>query len=244
MPEPFGWETIDLSSIPPLPTGEIHIYATLLAPDPKWASDARRLLDDSERDRAARFRFEEDRYRFEKTRTALRILLGSYLGAEPREVQFREGTYGKPYLAESDAAIQFNVSHTKGASVLAFAREVEVGVDIEHARRKVDIEGVGRKVFTTSEQASVRVLGNSSALRQFFRLWTAKEAHLKATGSGLSCNPASIQADFEKCQFCAADSAKDSLPYTLREIGTKNQFQVCIAHQVCDPPILRLGEFD
>ncbi|MFT5108137.1 MAG: phosphopantetheinyl transferase, partial [Pseudoalteromonas tetraodonis] len=74
-------------------------------------------------------------------------------------------------------------------------------------------------------------LGSASALRQFFRLWTAKEAYLKATGSGMSCNPASIEADFENRRYTSVESPGLPLPYILEEIESSNQFQVSLAHQ-------------
>jgi phosphopantetheinyl transferase len=243
MAEPFGWASTDLASIPPLLTGEVHIYATLLAHCSQWGGEQLGVLDASERDRATRFHFEEDRYRFQKTRAALRLLLGDYLAIDPREVEFHEGPHGKPYLEGSQSDLQFNVSHTKGAAVLAFARGFEIGIDIEHARRRIDIEGVGRKVFTPIEQASISELGSASGLRQFFRFWTAKEAYLKATGSGLTCDPASIEADLEKFRYTSAKGAPDPLPYSLREVETGNQFQVCLAHQTITPPRFHLGEF-
>ncbi|MFT4548465.1 MAG: 4'-phosphopantetheinyl transferase [Verrucomicrobiales bacterium] len=231
MPENFGWESIDLASAPALLPGEVHIYATLLAPDERWQAEAERTLQSSERERAARFRFEEDRYRFQKTRCLLRHLLAHYLETTPTEIKFHEGVHGKPYLKESGSALQFNVSHTRGAAVLAFTDQIEVGIDIEHSRRRVDVDGIGRKVFTTKEQASLRDLGSASALRQFFRLWTAKEAYLKATGSGMSCNPASIEADFENRRYTSVESPGLPLPYILEEIESSNQFQVSLAHQ-------------
>ena len=242
MPDPFGWSHSDLASIPPLSNGEVHIYATALTADSAWSAEAQRVLDETEKARAARFRFEEDRFRFQKTRALLRLLLASYLEHEATEIRFHEGPHGKPYLREGIDDLQFNVSHTKGASVLAFARGIEVGIDIEHSQRKVDVEGVGRRVFTSAERASIHGLGASSGLRQFFRLWTAKEAYLKATGSGLSCDPATIEGDFESQQYKSAERVGEVLPYSLREVATDNRFVVALAHQQCETPELRLGE--
>lgn len=242
MPERFGWESIDLASIPALQTGEVHIYATALAPDRDWSERAQQVLDGAESERATRFRFEEDRFRFQKTRALLRLLLSAYLRNEAGLIRFREGTHGKPYLQEGESDLQFNVSHTRGAAVLAFARGFELGIDIEHSARKVDIEGVGRRVFTPSERACIERCGAASGLRQFFRYWTAKEAYLKATGSGLSCDPAGIEASFADGQFRSAADPTVVLPYSLCEIPTGNQFLVSMAHESNRPPALRLGE--
>jgi len=242
MAESFAWEYIDLASLPALQSGEVHIYATTLEPDAWWTERASRSLDSLEQERAARFRFEEDRFRFEKTRTLLRSLLAAYLSCSPEEITFREGPHGKPYLRETGRDLQFNVSHTKGAAVLAFARGFELGIDIEHAQRKVDVEGVGKRVFTRSERASIGRRHGASSRRQFFRFWTAKEAYLKATGSGLSCDPAQIEANFSDGRFNSADDPSRVLPYSLREIPTGNHFLISMAHETCRPPELRLNQ--
>ncbi|MGI9244496.1 MAG: 4'-phosphopantetheinyl transferase family protein, partial [Verrucomicrobiales bacterium] len=114
MADSFGWDYIDLSSIPALQNGEIHIYATALEPNDQWAESATKLLAHPEQERAARFRFEVDRFGFQKTRTLLRLLLSEFLSCDPVGIAFREGPHGKPYLTGLESDLQFNVSHTKG----------------------------------------------------------------------------------------------------------------------------------
>jgi len=244
MPNPFGWETTNPESTPLLEDGEIHIFATRLTPNSRWDDAAFSILDGIERERASRFRFDVDRYRFQKTRAALRIFLARYLSIQPAEITFREGPHGKPFLRSPKSDLQFNVSHTRGAAVLAFTRSIELGVDIEHGRRKVDIEGVGRRVFTPTERAGFSDLGKISGLRQFFRLWTAKEAYLKAVGSGLSCDPSTIEAELDSGRFKPAAEQERELPYSLIELATKNEFIVSLAYQSCPRPKLRLAEFE
>ena len=55
-----------------------------------------------------------------------------------------------------------------------------MGVDLESLARHADIERLGRRVFSESERAQVRVGGRES----FFTLWSQKEALLKAVGCG------------------------------------------------------------
>ena len=238
----FGWESIELAKIPPLRAGEIHVFAITLTPDVDWETRVSRVLIETEVQRAARFRFDEDRYRFQKTRAALRLLLAAHLRSGSTGFAFREGSHGKPYLDDPESDLQFNVSHTRGAAVLAFARGLEIGIDIEHSRRKVDVDGVGRRVFTPNERAGFENCGESSRRREFYRLWTAKEAYLKATGSGLSCDPASIETDLEAQRYSSAADPGEILPYRLKEIETENQFQICLAYELRDPPVVRTSE--
>ena len=150
-------------------------------------------LTSEERDRASRFRFDADRLRFAKCRAILRRTLGEMLGVPPRDVVLRFGEHGKPHLPEGHD-IEFNVSHTRGAGLIAIHRGDALGVDVEHAKRMSDLDGVARRVFTAREQDQLFAMGEAARRTQFFRLWTAKEAFLKAIGSGLSLAPSCVEA--------------------------------------------------
>ena len=51
-------------------------------------------------------------------------------------------------------------------------------------RRRSD--AIARRFFAPGEQRRLFALGEAERYREFFRLWTCKEAFLKATGEGLS----------------------------------------------------------
>lgn len=164
--------------MPPLAADAVHV----------WRADLDRLssfplvLSAAERERAARFRFERDRARFAACRALLRRLLGSYADLDPAEVAFGYGAHGKPYL-EQDAGIRFNVSHSHGVALLAFARR-EVGVDVERVR-PVDLAGLAATCLSEAERANLFSRPPDERFERFFALWTAKEACIKAEGGGL-----------------------------------------------------------
>jgi len=146
------------------------------------------LLSSDERDRAARFHFVRDRHRFIVGRSLLRDLLGRYLGCDPRAVRFGYGPKGKPSLAGHHvlSRLSFNVSHSHGTAVLAFAFGRAIGVDIERHPAPDDGDAVASHFFSRDE---VRALGSLSATERpsaFLRCWTRKEAYIKARGDGLS----------------------------------------------------------
>lgn len=95
----------------------------------------------------------------------------------PRDkIRYTHGTFGKPYLEGS--ALQFSLSHTKGAVCAAFSDE-EVGVDIERRDRRV------------SQRVIVRVLSENekplvSSTEDLLRMWVQKEAFLKRLGTGIA----------------------------------------------------------
>jgi 4'-phosphopantetheinyl transferase len=146
-------------------------------------------LSAPEQARAARFGTELLRRRWIAGRATLRSLLGLRLGIEPQAVQLRSGRRGRPELA-SPRNLDFNVSHTQGIAIIAIADNMpsgtRIGVDIEHADRDVNADGLARKFLTERERAALAPLDADARRQRFLRLWTCKEAMSKATGDALS----------------------------------------------------------
>jgi 4'-phosphopantetheinyl transferase len=143
---------------------------------------AAELLDAAERARAARFVFERDRARFATGRAALRAILAAYLGAEPAALAFTIGPHGKPALPDGPP---FSFSNSQGCGLCAVGQERPVGVDVERLREVPDAAGVARSAFTPEERAAWQAAGAGGGAA-FLRVWTRKEAALKALGLGLS----------------------------------------------------------
>ena len=99
---------------------------------------------------------------------------------EMERVEFEWGANGKPFLTGAAADWGFNLSHAGAYAVAVLAKGVSIGVDLESTTRKADIERLGRRVFSESEQAGVRAGGREA----FFALWSQKESLLKALGCG------------------------------------------------------------
>ncbi|MBL7951728.1 MAG: 4'-phosphopantetheinyl transferase superfamily protein [Flavobacteriales bacterium] len=139
------------------------------------------LLDSGERARLHRFKFDADKERFLLGHGFLREMLGAYLGRDAHSITFERGTHGKPYL--TGHPLHFNLSDTKDAIAVAFARHTAVGLDVETMHRTVDHVSVGAHYFTKEEQASIEAAYDGK--RRFLEFWTRKEAVLKASGVGI-----------------------------------------------------------
>jgi 4'-phosphopantetheinyl transferase len=166
--------------------GEIHIWEFRSEMPESRQEEITALLSSDERERAARFHFERDRQRFSVTRAQTRMILGGYLQSAPRELRFQHSAREKPSLAGASADIRFNVSHSGDQAVVAVASGREIGVDIEQIRSNVECEQLAERFFSLSERNFIRELPQGKKLHAFFRLWTCKEAFLKAHGTGLS----------------------------------------------------------
>ena len=91
------------------------------------------------------------------------------------------GGNGKPYLKNS--TMHFNISHSDDYVVLATSNR-EIGVDIEKITSFED--KVAFRCLTKQEREWMVHEGGNEA---FFRLWTAKESVMKASGLGFSLPP-------------------------------------------------------
>jgi 4'-phosphopantetheinyl transferase len=141
-----------------------------------------------ERDRAARFRQEADRQRFLQGRLLLRTFLGHHLGIAPRDVSFVKGEFGKLELDHQAAAgvLRFNLAHSGEWLLFALARDRELGVDVEQHRAMSDAIQIARRFFAPPEVEALEALDPALHHDTFFRVWTRKEAIVKATGQGIS----------------------------------------------------------
>ena len=179
-------------SLPPahlvLPRDEIHVWCASLDQPPARVADLEQMLSFDERSRARRYRFARDRQHFIIRRGLLRLLLGDYLGVELGGLQFHSGPYGKLLLAEMPGAYtpRFNVSHSHELALFAFARDREVGVDIEYVRPVAEAEQIAGRYFSAQERDTLRDLPPDRLYEQFFIYWTSLEAYLKASGMGLA----------------------------------------------------------
>jgi 4'-phosphopantetheinyl transferase len=151
-------------------------------------------LDAAERARAARFVFERHRRWYTAARTALRSIVGAYLGIEPAAVPIEIERLGRPRLGAAIVPpLDFNLSHCDALAVLAVARRGPLGVDVECVREMKDALALAQRHFVGDEID--RVTSATGAVRDaaFFTCWTRKEAVLKSTGAGLSVEPCSVR---------------------------------------------------
>ncbi|MBN8742056.1 MAG: hypothetical protein BGP24_17825 [Lysobacterales bacterium 69-70] len=116
--------------------------------------------------------------------TWLRRRLSAYAGRELGADALQIGAHGKPALA--DASFAFNLSHSGAAAALAIARGVELGVDLETPGRVRPFVALARRYFRPAEAQAVEDAAAADRETVFLRLWTAKEAVLKALGRGLA----------------------------------------------------------
>ncbi|WP_179282662.1 4'-phosphopantetheinyl transferase family protein [Streptosporangium subroseum] len=162
------------------------------------------LLDGRERRRADGFVLEQARRRYVAAHGAVRLILGELLSTPPRGLRWSIGAYGKPELV-GHPGLETNLSHSGELALLAVAGGRAVGVDVEVIRPAFDATAFAARFFPPDESALVRealvreggyarvgaptggvAVAASDPASVFARLWTRKEACVKAAGGRLS----------------------------------------------------------
>jgi 4'-phosphopantetheinyl transferase len=114
----------------------------------------------------------------------LRNTLAPLLGLPPAALVFGREAHGRPFLRHVGAP-DFNLSDTRGGSLIAVSHAARIGVDLERIDRQLPVLRLARRWFGAEEFEVLQSLPAENARVAFLRLWTAKEASCKSTGTGI-----------------------------------------------------------
>jgi 4'-phosphopantetheinyl transferase len=173
---------------------EIHIYLI----------DSRKInipekaiiqcLTEEEIFRADKFKCSIDKRLFLLSRYYLKNFIGEYLNLSPEKIKISQSKSGKPYLNDKiNSNLKFNYSHSGDYIIYAFTTDNEIGVDIEEIKDISEIDELSRTHFSDEELSIYFELENPDEKKQlFYKIWTRKEALLKAEGSGITIDLKSL----------------------------------------------------
>jgi 4'-phosphopantetheinyl transferase len=164
------------------------------------------LLSDEERARAARFHFERNRREYVAAHALKRLMLSEAAGGRPHDWCFAAEPGGKPFVA-GRTGLHFNLSHCNGLVACAVSADVPLGVDVEPLERRAPLD-VADHYFAPDERAWLFGLPDGEQSRGFFRLWTMKEAFIKATGKGVAQGLHSFAIGFEPLRVTFPDPGR------------------------------------
>lgn len=174
-----------------MPLNFLDIYEGELAVGSEMGS-AGSCLSDLEKQKAEALNGPALRDRYIRSRILLRQTLASYLSVAPADLQFAVGEFGKPRL--HDDGLYFNLSHTANRLLIAVSDMPDIGVDIESVNTRRHLDGLARRCFSDVEYREWLGLAVDQRLKAFYRLWTKKEALVKAIGRGIALG-------IERCEF-------------------------------------------
>ena len=167
-------------------TGGVEVTHVDLRADAVRETAAFSLLDDEERDQWRRFLQPGPRRRFALSRAALRTVVSRRLDCKGERIAFGSSPYGKPFaqVQGTPAPISLNVSHSGDHGLIAVAPMGRLGIDVEERSNRHNLDGPIVDVLGPDERSELsRAIGDRK-IHMFFRLWTIKEALIKALGTG------------------------------------------------------------
>ena len=180
----------------------IHVWGFSLDGSAAVVEQCRVWLSGAEQARAGRFIYHQDRVRYVLAHGGLRGVLSRYAGLNPAALTFQAGPTGKPALSDEQSlphSLRFNLSHSHGRILVAVAKHLEVGADLEQIREKVEVRKLADRFYAPSEREKVAALSGLDRAHRFYRYWVAKEAVLKGQGVGL--------LSLQQCEILASDNA-------------------------------------
>ncbi|WJR80342.1 4'-phosphopantetheinyl transferase superfamily protein [Bradyrhizobium sp. NP1] len=227
----------------------VDVWRTTLNSSSADLSKLSGSLSSEERERADRFRWEQDRARFMLGRIMARSVLGHCLQKPASTIQLAVDHAGKPVVASPSETppLHFNISHAGDYVLLALARDRRVGVDVEQISDIRDLNEIAARCFSKAEYSRLQTIPERMRPQSFYRCWTLKEAYLKARGDGLSLPLESFDVAFLpgemprllETRFDPADAAR----WCLRELDMGSAYLAAVAIEVAPELELRLWDW-
>src|SRR5262249_31929758 len=146
----------------------------------------------------------------------------------PAALEFRYGPSGKPALASP--ALAFNLSHSHERLLIAVAVEA-LGVDLERIRESAPIARLGAAYLHPAEQARMARGPAATTHRTFFRLWTCKEAYVKAIGESVFrvLGDIDVSAALDRAGSHACVRGTADTRFTLRDVPAEPGYVAALA---------------
>ncbi|KAL5067679.1 hypothetical protein RYX36_018566 [Vicia faba] len=159
------------------------------------------ILSPCEKENVLRMRGEELKKSALLARALVRTTLARYqtnCQIGPKSLKFRKNSYGKPEVDWQYAddwnlpPLHFNISHTSSLIACGVTVGSRIGIDVEEKQRRLknDILAFARRYFSPHEvEMLAHIVDPELRRHEFIKLWTLKEAYVKALGTGFSASP-------------------------------------------------------
>ncbi|CAN8259745.1 unnamed protein product [Cochlearia groenlandica] len=255
--------SMDSSSLfPPLQLPsrmETHLW--YMIPDevksPSLLKHYSQILSPSEKDKVLMMRGDELKKNALLARTLVRTTIARYQAdntIDARSLVFKKNMYGKPEVDWHNCEngnkppLHFNISHTDSLIACGVTLHVPVGIDVEYKERKIkhDVLAFAERFYSTEEVEFLSTISDLEVQRkEFIKLWTLKEAFVKALGKGFSASPfntfsiqykAGTEGGYNLCEVLTTifDSLKETKKrngewkFALLELAGSHYAAICI----------------
>ena len=137
----------------------------------------------------------------------------------PENAEISQGAHGKPFL--TSYPVYFNLSHADGIAACITA-DTECGIDCEKVRSFPP--RVMKRVFSENELRLAEKTPAHERDLMFFRLWTLKEAFVKAIGRGISYPMKTVEFSFAEDRIITGAKG-----FTFKQYIIHGEYVVSIA---------------
>lgn len=216
--------------------GPVTVMHVDLMPDASCEASSLLWLNEEEQMRRRQYPLPGPRRRFALCRAALRAILCRQLGCSNERLSFGSSDHGKPFalVDEEPAAVSFNLSHSGKHGLIALAPHGRLGVDVEECVPRRDFDELSEAVFGPHEQSALARVHGRDRVQLFFRLWTIKEALVKALGLGFTLDVSQFEVPQALHQEKMSIFRFPQLPevrWRVEYIGNED-FSAAIAHEL------------
>ncbi|MGN6568981.1 MAG: 4'-phosphopantetheinyl transferase family protein [Flavipsychrobacter sp.] len=187
------------------------------------------LLTRQQRERLLTYKDERDR----QLRLQGKLLVGNVMqqlgitNYTPDDIKYDE--HNRPY---TDHEVDFNISHAGDIAVCGGVTGSRIGVDIENLK-PINIADVS-EVFSEDEW---NIITNSAEpIMTVYKLWTRKEAVLKAAGKGMLGEPSTVNVSEDIVPY-------EDRVYNLYSVNVKGDYIISIAtdKKIEELQVLQIG---
>ncbi|KAL0556543.1 hypothetical protein IC582_005057 [Cucumis melo] len=159
------------------------------------------LLSPNEKESVMKIQEEELQKRALLARALVRSTISRYVTQfqiDPQALKLKKNMFGKPELDFQNSRelclppLQFNISHSSSLIACGVTVHSPIGIDVEAKTRKIknNIIAFAKRFFSPNEIEVLSAISDPESQRQeFIKLWTLKEAYVKALGRGFSATP-------------------------------------------------------
>ncbi|HQR94691.1 MAG TPA: 4'-phosphopantetheinyl transferase superfamily protein, partial [Sediminibacterium sp.] len=195
---------------------QIRIHSFFIPNNLEDLNSCFNLLNEAEIKRAQSYHQLKDSQRFIIARGILKKLASQYLSIPPNEIEINIGTNKKPFIGSNTSIkLDYNISHSGNWIVIAFGFG-SIGIDVEQINHSFNYDAILAACFNVEEQKFIQQKPNSTEL--FYRLWTRKEAFVKATSKGLDNNLPQIiclNGEWELMEHDSLSQSWETLSFSL-----------------------------
>lgn len=167
---------------------EVHVWYYFLDLSDQGVDFFYNLLSEEEKKEINKIKVPVVRNRRVISKAIVKNIISMYLGLNIHKIKFSYNQFGKPVLSEdiNFPGLNFNISHSGSLGMIALVKNNQIGIDLEQIIELADLDDIISLCFSKHEQHLFNSLSGLEKTKLFYKIWTGKEAFIKAIGKGFS----------------------------------------------------------